>query len=161
MKSLILCVLLLLVLPITTSADIHTQCLVESSGNPNARSKIGKKSIGLCQIRPTTFRYVTTKLMPKNIRRRLYIRNGKDNMYVAKFYMDYLENKWQHIPSESDRYRLALASYNAGLSNVMKAEKRSGGAKSYSAIIAHLPSITHRYSKITMSYVNKIANNWS
>ena len=56
-----------------------------------------------------------------------------------------------------DRHSLALASYNAGLGNVLKAQKAGGGSLYYTPMIKALPSVTgKKNSKETTDYVNRI-----
>ena len=145
--------ILMLLFSMSAIADLTKQCEVESGGSAKAVSRLGKLSLGLCQIRPSTFKFVTRRLL--HSKRRWNIYSLKDNRYISSVYMRYLENKWAHIQCRKDRYKLALASYNAGLTNIKLAEKRSKGVD-YNTIISSLPTVTGRYAKITIAYVEKI-----
>jgi len=49
-----------------------------------------------------------------------------------------------------------LASYNAGMGNLLKAQKKVGGKLLYKEIIQGLPEVTGKHSKETIDYVQKI-----
>ena len=77
---------------------------------------------------------------------------------AAAWYMGLLRTKWRSMPrSEDDRRRLAQASYNAGLGNLIKAQKRARGALDYPHIIARLSEVTgHANAHETTTYVERI-----
>ena len=70
--------------------------------------------------------------------------------------MAWLLSEWSSPRPEIDRHCLALASYNAGLGNILAAQKRAGGKLIYREIIYHLPQITHHFAAETISYVQRI-----
>lgn len=61
---------------------------------------------------------------------------------AGAFYMLKLYNGWTAPRPEADRICLALASYNAGFGNILKAQKRAGGVTDYASIIDALPRVT-------------------
>ena len=80
------------------------------------------------------------------------------NIIVGAKYMRWLVGEWSWPRPEIDRHCLALASYNAGLGNILKAQRESGDLSLYKQIIEHLPKITGANSMETIDYVKKILN---
>ena len=75
---------------------------------------------------------------------------------TGAYYMAYLIGSWYVDRPEVDRHCLAMASYNAGLGNILKAQKLAGGPSLYAPIIKKLPDVTGDHSRETISYVGKI-----
>jgi soluble lytic murein transglycosylase-like protein len=75
---------------------------------------------------------------------------------AAAFYMARLRREWRAPRADADRHDLAMASYNAGLGNLLKAQRACGGAASYRAIMACLPRVTGRHAEETQTYVARI-----
>jgi membrane-bound lytic murein transglycosylase F len=67
-----------------------------------------------------------------------------------------LRREWRAPRADADRHDLAMASYNAGLGNLLKAQRACGGAASYRAIMACLPRVTGRHAEETQTYVARI-----
>lgn len=136
---------------------LKSQLIAESNLDLNAVSYCGAK--GLAQFMPDTFAEIAEKAFPKE---KHSIIDPEQSIGCCAFYMNTLFNQWK--PSGRtmlDRYCLALASYNAGLGNILDAQKKSGGQMSYSGIIKHLPDITgSSNAKQTTSYVAKILKTW-
>jgi len=84
----------------------------ESRFEPKIRSVAG--AVGLMQVMPSTAQYIAEKInVPK-----YNLENPQDNIQLGTWYMDYTHNRF-------DNYSLlAIASYNAGWSNVEKWLKR-------------------------------------
>jgi membrane-bound lytic murein transglycosylase MltF len=59
-------------------------------------------------------------------------------------------------PVQARRF-LALAGYNCGNGNLVKAQKLCGGKRLYAKIVRCLPRVTGRYAKETLGYAPKIA----
>lgn len=126
------------------------QLLAESGLNPVAVSPVG--AMGLGQFMPNTW---------KDMEQQLKIRGSAYNPYLniqaSAYYMSKLRAQFKKDRPEWDRHSLALASYNAGLGNVLKAQKAGGGSLYYKPMIEALPSITgKKHSKETTDYVNRI-----
>ena len=49
---------------------------------------------------------------------------------------------WSAPRPADDRLKLALASYNAGIGNLLKAQKKCGGCSDYAGIIRQLHEVT-------------------
>lgn len=129
---------------------LKAQCYQESLLEPAAVSHVGAK--GLCQFMPRTW---------DDMQQRNRIRgspfNPVLNIRFAAQYMRSMKRGWTSWrPDEPDRNNLAMASYNAGLGNLYKAQKLCGGAVYYDQIIRCLPAVTGRHSDETITYVTRI-----
>ena len=126
------------------------QLLAESALDPNAVSPVGAKGLG--QFMPLTW---------KDMQRELGF-NGSEytptlSIQAHAYYMKKLRAQFKAPRPEKDRHSLALASYNAGLGNVLKAQKKGGGSVLYAPMIQALPAITgEKNSRETTLYVQRI-----
>lgn len=75
---------------------------------------------------------------------------------AGAFYMRVLRNAWSAKRSIDEKHRLALASYNAGLGNILKAQKLCGNAIFWDEIKVCLKKVTGRHSKETITYIERI-----
>jgi membrane-bound lytic murein transglycosylase F len=135
---------------------LKSQLLQESQLNPTAVSNRGAE--GIAQFMPGTWADVKRMMhLPDNASPR----DPNFAISAAAYYMNYLWGKWTSPRPPMDRYALALASYNAGLGNILKAQKEAGGALDYKSIIAALPKVTGRANaKETTDYVRRIFGYW-
>jgi len=124
----------------------------ESHFNPEAISPSGAQ--GIAQFMPDTwieayqaldFGPVSPFSVPESIE-------------AGAWYMNRMLAGWTSPRPAMDRYKLALASYNAGFGNLIKAQKRVGGKLLYAEIIQGLPQITGHHSGETIEYVRKICD---
>ena len=128
---------------------LRAQCYVESAGDAWAVSTAG--ALGYCQIMPNTWKQWAPRVGATDAY------NKYDSLLVAEAYMKYLHGQWTAKRSAFDRYRLTLASYNAGLGNILKAQKLGDGANDYDTIISFLPQVTGiKNAKQTTDYVKKV-----
>ena len=142
---------------------IKAQSIQESRLKPTAVSPVG--AMGLMQIMPFTEKELAKKL---NISQEgsAFIPELAIKMGV---YYDYqLFNNWRSKRTLEDRYKLTFASYNAGLGNLLKAQKRCMlYAKEYNCaehlrcneyifIEAFLYQITGHNSEETITYNKRI-----
>lgn len=93
---------------------------------------------------------------------------GRANPHMAEpaieagaYYMAKMRNIWSAPRPEADRHSLAMASYNAGAGNLIRAQRRCGGPNRYAAIIECLPQVTGHYSRETITYVERIWRYWT
>lgn len=128
---------------------LKAQCFQESRLNPFAVSPVGAQ--GLCQFMPGTWQDMTAKY-PKLYNPWL----PEHSILAAALYMQQLNKGWSSPRPKHERYKLALASYNAGFGNLLEAQRKCQGAIYYQPIIACLPDITGRHSKETIDYVSHI-----
>lgn len=132
---------------------LKAQIFQESKFNPNAVSRVGAK--GLPQFMDPTWddMLVNVPGIPKTA-------TPFDpywSIEAAAWYMAKLRSIWRADRSEDDRRRLAQASYNAGIGNVMRAQNRAGGAIGYADIIARLHEVTGEANAAeTRGYVENI-----
>lgn len=143
---------------------IKRQIMVESEGNPYAVSTQG--ALGLMQFMPVTWREWGEG-------------NPHDpeaNIRAGIKYMAFLVSKFDEIPDATERYKFALASFNAGRHNINAcleyARRATGALANYDAWVAagrppgswqtwqvasqFLHLVTGHFSKITLNYVSKI-----
>lgn len=122
----------------------------ESRLDPNAVSPAG--AVGVAQFMPKTWTQWATKAGYPGVKRT----DPEASIFTGAAYMAWLINEWSWPRPAIDRYCLAMASYNAGLGNILKAQKVIGNPSSYAEIIKGLPQITGRKSRETISYVGNI-----
>jgi len=116
--------------------------IVESALNNTVRSSAG--AVGLWQFMYRTGKYLGLEINSYVDERRDPIKSTK----TAVKYLTYLYGLY-------DDWHLALAAYNAGLGNVNKAIRRSGGSKNFWVIKEFLPRETRNYvpSFIAVNYL--------
>jgi|SRR5690554_69643 len=129
---------------------LKAQCWQESRLKPEAVSPVGAK--GVCQFMPPTWKDMQNKL-------------GFDgdpfipdlNIQAAASYMSQLRGTWDRRQRTSVQvHSLALASYNAGTGNILKAQKVSGNKRLWCEIQPYLSEVTGHHSKETTHYVEVI-----
>lgn len=90
---------------------IKAQIAVESGFDPRARSTAG--AMGLAQFMPATWDWVWEKLAHTDPRTKDPY-HPEHAIEACAFYMSYLLSRFGEIPNENERYKFALAAYNAG-----------------------------------------------
>lgn len=135
---------------IDEAALLRSVLHAESGMHPYAVSPVGAR--GLAQFMPETWAEVATSIGTPEASPY----ESTPAISGAAFYLTSLYQKWIDDRSPRDRWSLALASYNAGFGNVLKAQKKCGGCPQYSKIIEHLPSVTGSHADETTTYVSKI-----
>lgn len=133
---------------------LKAQCYQESLLKHDAVSPVG--AMGLCQFMPGTWKEVNTKLK-RDINTSAF--DPVASIEYASVYNASLVKQWSSKRPEPDRRNLVFASYNAGLGNLLKAQKKCDNKTLYNEIIACLPDITGHHSKETITYVTRI-NKW-
>lgn len=131
---------------------LKAQLYQESCLDPIARSSVGAE--GLAQFMPATWvEYVGKCSLPANTCRT----NATASIQCCAAYMHDLLKGWSGERSSMDRYCLALASYNAGFGNLLKAQKMVHGVNDYATIMSALKFVTgNDNAKQTTDYVNRI-----
>lgn len=142
-------------MPETDWRLIKAQLCAESNLNPNATSPVG--AMGIAQFMPATWEQMRFQLeMPVSA-------SAYSHIYAipaCAYYMSELTKKWHSPRPEADRYCLALASYNAGMGNILKAQKLADMATDYHSIITRLPDVTGENATETIEYVKRIFAIW-
>lgn len=127
----------------------RSQLEQESLLNPEAVSHAG--AVGIAQFMPATW---------ADMQRELKFNGSRTDAYKAiragAFYDRKLRNAWKWKRPECDRRRLTFASYNAGLGNVIKAQRHCLGARHWPQIKLCLSKVTGINSIETIDYVEKI-----
>lgn len=128
---------------------LKAQCIAESALDPLAVSPVGAQ--GLCQFMPNTWADMQ--------RRDASFINPFDpeaSIYAAAMYMADLNRFWRSPRPFEDRYCLAMASYNAGAGNLVKAQKLATDKVHCKPIMCELHRVTGHHSKETNEYVRRI-----
>jgi membrane-bound lytic murein transglycosylase MltF len=131
---------------------LKAQLYQESKLDPHAISPVG--ACGLAQFMPGTWReYLQKCHYPPGIKPT----DPYVSVHLCAWYMQDLLSKWVAPRPLEDKYSLALASYNAGMGNILKAQRFSGNASLYNEIIVHLNGVTgNDNASETKNYVRKI-----
>ena len=127
------------------------QLIAESNLNTNARSPVG--AMGMGQFMPDTWTQMKRELGFKSDSSAY---TAPLNIQAHAYYMRQLRNQFKKPRPEYDKHSLALASYNAGLGNILKAQQEGGNSLLYKPMIEALPKITGRHSVETTNYVQRI-----
>lgn len=126
------------------------QIRAESAFRVDAVSPVGAKGLG--QFMPATW---------KQMVRELGMESGSDafnpalNIQATTYYMAKLRSNFKTPRPEWDKHSLAMASYNAGLGNILKAQAYTGSIM-YTPMITHLHKVTGHHHVETKNYVERI-----
>lgn len=125
------------------------QLIQESALRTDAVSPAGAK--GIAQFMPATWHEVSEKLAVAGS-------PFDSNLAIpaGAYYMSQLRHGWRWERPEIDKHNLALASYNAGFGNMLRAQRRCNNAVEYAAIIECLHKITGHHANETIGYVISI-----
>lgn len=126
------------------------QLYQESRLRPDAVSPVG--AAGLAQFMPGTWRDVCAAMRWAGVSPH----DAEPAIHAGAFYMAKLRKSWSAPRPDEDRMKLAQASYNAGLGNLLRAQNKCGGRPLFAEIIACLPAVTGHHSKETRTYVERI-----
>jgi len=126
------------------------QLYQESRLNPAARSPVGAE--GLAQFMPGTWAEVTRAMGWGLVDRRM----AEPAIQAGAYYMARLRKGWSAPRPERDRHNLAMASYNAGLGNILAAQKACGDPPLYERIMACLGRVTGKHAAETLGYAPAI-----
>lgn len=131
------------------------QLYQESHLNPDAVSPVGAR--GIAQFMPATWAQEMKALGWNNVTPH----SAPHAILAGACYMAKLRRAWRSDRPVWDRQWLAQASYNAGMGNLIKAQRKCGGVARYDAIAKCLPQVTGRNSKETLDYIERIARIWA
>ena len=134
--------------PLAWKAQLYQESLCKS----DAVSPVG--AAGLAQFMPATWR---------DMERRYGVRSSPHQDISIDWgarYMAMRMNGWKSKRPQHERWRLGLASYNAGFGNILNAQKKCDGARMWNEIKMCLHLITGHNSKETKTYVERIERWW-
>lgn len=123
------------------------QLYEESRLYPLAVSYVGAK--GIAQFMPATW----AEWAPRAGWVGYPPEHAEASIFTGACYMAYLIAEWSWPRPEIDRHCLAVASYNAGLANLLEAQALAGGAVLYADIARCLPRVTGALAVQTTRYV--------
>lgn len=133
------------------------QAVQESRFDNLAVSPVGAK--GIAQFMDGTAKEVEKDLKHLDLFKDGFNReNPTQSIYAQVYYMNKLFKIWKTKRTGASRMQLALASYNAGAGNILKAQKLSGDKKHWLEIKNHLAKVTGHNSKETIKYVSIITD---
>ena len=116
---------------------LKAQCAAESALKPRVSSPVGAK--GLCQFLDGTLAEVARQLG-----RELRPYDAQDSIEAAAVYVYKLRKQWSSPRPEHEGFRLAWASYNAGLGHILAAQCFTHGALLWPVSYTHLTLPTNR-----------------
>lgn len=112
--------------------ELKAMTIIESAMNPTAVSRVGAK--GMWQ-----FMYTIAKMYGLHIDS--FVDERMDPVKSAEAAAQYLEDAYEIFGD----WNLAIASYNCGAGNVLKAIRRAGGKRDFWSIWPYLPRETRGY----------------
>ena len=131
----------------------------ESRFDAYAKSPAGAE--GIAQFMPGTWAEVKRELGYALSYNDASVTNAGLAIPAGAYYQNKMYMIWDWPRPHMDRVCLALASYNAGAGNLLKAQKAEGSPSAYRDIIKGLPGITgDSNSHETITYVQKILKYW-
>lgn len=134
--------------------QLWAQGVQESALDPEAVSSAGAR--GIMQLMPATFDACRKALRFGQTS----IHSPKASILCGGWYMKYQYGQWwRHDRTVTQKWRLALAGYNAGLGNILAAQRRCNETLWY-AIEPCLSAITGRHATETRLYVRRVERIW-
>jgi membrane-bound lytic murein transglycosylase MltF len=134
------------------------QAIVESKLKPNVQAQDG--AMGIMQIRPRTFREITHR----NPHIQGHPKQPQWSIAAGIYYNRVMWDEWQEPVTVLDRLNFMLASYNAGKSNIVRAQQMAASVglnpNSWKSIETALPQVTGQSGQATVAYVRKVNHTW-
>lgn len=134
---------------------LKAQFYCESRLDPMAESPVGAK--GVAQFMPETWADMERQIWDGE---RRDINDPEASIQAGIYYMRYLRSQWSAPRPAIEAWLLAVASYNAGLGNLLEAQKAAGGANDFATIIAHLHEVTGEHAEETRAYCRRICETY-
>ena len=126
------------------------QLAAESGLKPRATSPVGAK--GIAQFMDPALSDVARRLA-----RKLNPYDARDGIEAGAIYVINLRRQWTSPRPEQEAFRLAWASYNAGLGSVLCGQRKADGALLWRGIAPALHQCTGRHADETRGYVTRIS----
>jgi len=133
------------------------QLYQESLLNPDAVSPVG--ATGIAQFMPGTWDQIIREMgwNAAGVDRRM----AGPAIEAGAFYMARLKRAWISPRPDEDRLKLAQASYNAGMGNILRSQQRCGNPAGYEPIMECLHLVTGRHAAETRGYAPAIFRWWA
>ena len=125
------------------------QVKAESAFKAGAVSPVG--AIGLAQIMPATFKEIAER---SGIKGQPF--DPETNLMSGAWYMARQRAIFKAPRPDFERHNLAMAAYNCGAGNVIKAQRLAGNPQEWQPVADKLHLVTGRHSNETIQYVRKI-----
>jgi len=130
------------------------QSIAESNLNPNAKSPVG--ALGIMQIMPGTYKEIKSK--------NSYIKGSaldpKWAIPAGIYYDSTIYNKWSTKKTFQDKIDFMMASYNAGMGNIINAQSKcklpDTDPQTWECITKKLNLVTGKHHVETLGYVKRI-----
>lgn len=110
-------------------------------------------AMGLAQFMPGTWKQISKEL---NYPAYANAFIPKYAIFAGAYYMRKLRNSWSWKRPLMDKHYLALASYNGGIGNMIKAQKLCDNKILFKDIIPCLHKVTGHHSNETIDYIKRI-----
>ena len=134
---------------------LKAQAWTESDFREDVVSPVGAE--GLFQFMPHTWEEWKHKVNLPGAK----AKEAGASIRAGAAYMEWLQDRWLWNRTEKCRIELALASYNAGMGNIIKAQRESGMAVCWNDGISDaLPRVTGHHAKETQDYVHRITTRY-
>ena len=127
---------------------MKAQAIAESALNPQAVSPVG--AMGIMQIMPPTWEEIREAL---NLDDEPFIPHL--NIKAGIYYNKRLYRVWK-AETGIERLRFTFASYNAGLGNIIKAQRLADQSDIWASLALVLPRVTGRHAVETVNYIKRI-----
>ncbi len=127
------------------------QLYQESRLRSDAVSPVGAK--GLAQFMPNTWKQIAKEMGYRTSITPFYT---YESIFAGAYYMRKLRNSWSWNRPVLEKHYLALASYNGGIGNIIKAQKLCSNALLWGDIKECLPQVTGHHSVETITYIERI-----
>lgn len=132
---------------------LRAQYFQESRCSLDAVSPVGAR--GIAQFMPGTWKEVVVQLKGEGDA------HGVNAIGYGAYYQARQMRVWKGRPrSPFERWQLGLASYNAGLGNILGAQKACNNARAWDDMSPCLEEVTGHHSKETIGYVKNIQRHW-
>lgn len=109
-------------------------------------------AIGVMQIMPSTGKDLGYSVED--------LKDPEKNIDAGITYMKMMYKFWKNISDNEERWRFALASYNAGMGNIRSAMRRANRegyvTDVWSCVSPFLKRVTGKHSKETINYVARV-----
>lgn len=127
----------------------RAQIATESAFDCGATSPVG--AMGCAQIMPGTFRDISRM---SGITGNPYA--AEVSLMAGAYYMARMRAVFKAPRPDAERHNLACAAYNAGVGNIVKAQKLAGNPEGWQPVAEKLPLVTGRHSTEAVNYVKRI-----